>query len=320
MSGQFTRVANSLHVGGTVKSMSKVVVLGSMNQDLIAVCEAYPNRGETVRGLGLLRVPGGKGSNQAVAASCAGAESVIIGAVGADTAGEELISFLKSRNVETDYVRVDDVPTGTASITVDLSGEISIVAVAGANEKVRDDLRVSFVSQDVLVSPLEVPTDSIASFFQRGKAAGSTTILNASPSTVLPVDLGLLTDICVLNELELSSLTGIKPTAFAETSVILDAARCLRLPDEATVIVMRNGQAAFAIRRNEYTPIKGSHVKPVDLTGVEDCFVGSLAALLSEGENLEPAMQYANRAAAISSRRRGASMPSRAEVSEYLVD
>jgi ribokinase len=299
--------------------VGKVAVLGSINKDLIAVCERHPDRGETVRGLGLLPVPGGKGSNQTLAAKYAGGEVTLIGAVGDDAEGHELLNFLNRHEINTDHVRLDEVPTGKASIFVDLEGEISIVAFPGANEKVKDDPSVELFPGDICVSQLEVPLSSIEAFFTRGRQRKCTNILNASPYINIPDELAELTDFCILNQRELTALAGISIADLSTHEHVAALIQSLPISTHATVLLLEPDNSVLAVSANGVEMFPGATVNVVDYTGVEDCFIGSFASMLAASSSLEKAIQYASQAAAIASKMRGSMMPTRKEVEDNIV-
>lgn len=296
--------------------MGKVVVLGSINQDVVAVSDRHPLPGETVHGSKLLQLPGGKGANEAVAVACADVESILIGAVGDDMAGQQLLSFLNDRGVNTKFVKTEtNITSGTAIITVNAEGENTIVVIPAANERVTDDSSVELDDTDVLLSVFEVPLESIQAFFERGRAAGSRTILNPSPAQTIPTQLLDITDILIVNETELAMLaeTAVDPSNHDE---IVKAAK--KLFANGTVVVTLGALGAVAVDSKGLIEIAGKPVGAIDTTGAGDCFVGSLAAELANGATLDTAMQYANQAAAICVTRRGAgpSMPLRSEVNK----
>src|SRR4051794_39254112 len=160
--------------------MGKVIVVGSINVDLVVTADRFPRPGETLIGSSFARHPGGKGANQAVAAARMGARTVMIGAVGTDPFGEFMRGTLSQAGVETELVRsIPDMPTGTAVITV-AGGENSIVVVAGVNAALTvEDGALPIEPGDVVVAQLEVPSAAWAASFGAARAVGATTILNA---------------------------------------------------------------------------------------------------------------------------------------------
>src|SRR5450759_1532044 len=186
--------------------MGRVVVVGSLNIDLVTHVERHPKPGETVRGTGLERLAGGKGANQAVAASAAGAAVVMVGCVGSDEAGSAYVARLLALGIDVASIRVaPDCPTGHALIAVDDAGENSIVVVAGANAAVAvDDLEVlnSLGPGDIVLLQLEVPLEVVTAAVRRASAKGARVVLNLAPYAALPPDVVALADPLVVNEHE----------------------------------------------------------------------------------------------------------------------
>lgn len=292
--------------------MSRVIVVGSINQDMVAEAERHPCPGETVIGRTLRFHPGGKGANQAVAAARAGSAAVLIGCLGDDEAGKALLAVLQSSGVDCSAVRnVPDVPTGRGIITL-AGGENTIVVIAGANACVTPELvaRVEFAPGDICVAQLETPVETTVYAFRRARTAGATTVFNPAPAQQAPDELLVLSDILVVNVHEFSAIYGVP------------VGPCLnegRLPESAFrgSLIATLGADGVAIRgEGRWTRIPGLSVEAVDSTGAGDCFVGYLAAGLALGNPLEQAALRANRAAAISVTRHGAisSIPHAAEV------
>ena len=191
--------------------MSRVVVCGSVNIDLVGTVARLPHPGETVAGSAFATYPGGKGANQAVAAARAGVETVMLGAVGDDGYGGELSAFLGSHGIDTtELVRRSGVPTVTALILVDASGENVIAVIPGANATVDaavaagTDLR----PDDVLVAQFETPATTTSTFFTAGKAVGARCVLNPAPAADIDRELLGLVDVLVVNKTELALVTG----------------------------------------------------------------------------------------------------------------
>lgn len=291
--------------------MGRVIVLGSINRDLVVSVMNHPRPGETVSATGLVEFPGGKGANQAVAARRAGAEVALVGAIGTDGFGTAMRDFLASEDLDLSGLRlVENRPTGIALITLDAQGENSIVVVPGANEApdAGDAARLTFSPGDHVLAQFEVPDAFIEAGFRLARARGARTILNPAPMKPLTPALLDLTDVLVLNEHELELASGRR--GLVNEADIAAAARALAGPGR-NVIVTLGARGALAEGSDGPIRAAGERVDAVDTTGAGDCFVGNLAAALAEGLTLAAAMQRAGRAAAISVTRRGAavSMP-----------
>jgi ribokinase len=302
--------------------MGRVVVAGSINMDVVATAERHPAVGETVAGQEVLYFPGGKGANQAVAAAKLGAETILIGRIGTDAFGAELKAFLAAEGVDLSSVRESaGAHTGTAVITI-AKADNTIVVVPGANGMVSaEDVRaVQLAKGDVAVSQLEIPLPAIATFFERARAAGATTILNPAPAQQMSAELLGLVDILVLNETELGLLSGKTIGESDKIECFVDAATSLRVNERQTICVTLGKRGVVALAGGEALMVRGRAVTAVDTTGAGDCFVGALAAQLAQGAALRDALRYANVAASISVQRMGAapSMPTADEVAKTL--
>ncbi|WGD49904.1 ribokinase [Bradyrhizobium sp. CB1650] len=302
--------------------MGRVVIAGSINMDVVATADRHPRVGETVAGRQVLYFPGGKGANQAVAASRLGARTTLIGLLGKDSFAEELKAFLGDQAVDLGYVReTADAHTGTAIITV-AEADNTIVVIPGTNALVSaDDVSVvPLLKGDVAVSQFEIPLPTIAAFFQRARSAQATTVLNPAPAQKFAHDLLELVDILVLNESELGLLAGVDLSEGDEPARIMGVARQLRAREDQTICVTLGKRGVLALAAREEIVVAGRVVQAVDTTGAGDCFVGALAAQLAGGAALRDALAFANAAASISVQRMGAgpSMPTAAEVAAVL--
>ncbi|MFK4524943.1 ribokinase [Bradyrhizobium japonicum] len=301
--------------------MGRVFIAGSINMDVVATADRHPKVGETVAGRQVLYFPGGKGANQAVAASRLGTKTTLIGRLGKDSFGAELRTFLGAQGIELGSVRDADTHSGTAIITVAASDN-TIVVIPGSNALVgADDVAdVPLAKGDVAVSQFEIPLPTIAAFFQRARSAGATTLLNPAPAQKMSAELLALVDILVLNETELGFLAGVELSDGDEAATIIDVARQLQAREDQTICVTLGKRGVLALAGREEFAVPGRAVKAVDTTGAGDCFVGALAAQLAEGVSLRAALAFANAAASISVQRMGAgpSMPTAAEVAAVV--
>ncbi|HEX7538268.1 MAG TPA: PfkB family carbohydrate kinase [Dermatophilaceae bacterium] len=268
----------------------RVVVIGSLNIDLVTHVERHPGPGETVMGTGLERLAGGKGANQAVAASAAGATVVMAGCVGSDEAGSAYLARLLALGVNVASMRVaPGCPTGHALITVDDAGENSIVVVAGANSAVSvDDLEVmEFVGPgDVVLLQLEVPLEVVTAAARRAAARGARVVLNMAPYAALPPDVVALADPLVVNEHEALWLADSEAMP-ASLLVTFGAAGAAWDGDQLTGPVVEQSEV-------------------LDTTGAGDAFCGALGAALAAGAGRREALQAALAAGADAVRHHGA--------------
>jgi len=302
--------------------MGRVYVAGSINMDVVATADRHPKVGETVAGQQVLYFPGGKGANQAVAASRLGARTTLISRLGKDSFGTELKAYLGGQGIDLGYLQeTTQAHTGTAIITV-AAADNTIVVIPGSNALVSaDDVSVvPLVKGDVAVSQFEIPLPTIAAFFRRARAAEATTLLNPAPAQKFGRELLELVDILVLNETELGFLAGTELSDSDEAVRIIDVARQLQAHADQTICVTLGKRGVLALAGQEEFPVPGRVVKAVDTTGAGDCFVGALAAQLADEVPLRTALAFANAAASISVQRMGAgpSMPTAAEVAAVL--
>jgi ribokinase len=302
--------------------MGRVFVAGSINMDVVATANRHPRIGETVAGKQVLYFPGGKGANQAVAAARLGARTTLIGRLGKDSFGAELKAFLEGQCIDLGYLQETAAAhTGTAIITV-AEADNTIVVIPGANALVTaDDVGVvPLLKGDVAVSQFEIPLPAIAAFFRNARERSATTLINPAPAMKVGRDLLELVDILVLNETELGLLAGVAISEVDEQARILDAARRLQATADQVICVTLGKRGVIALAGREGLTVAGRAVQAVDTTGAGDCFVGALAARLSDGAHLGDALAFANAAASISVQRMGAgpSMPTAAEVAAVL--
>ena len=285
-----------------------VCVLGSINLDLVCRVADLPGPGETVTALDLTRFAGGKGANQAAASARWGAYTYMIGAVGADDAGEEILAHLSSASVNVSGIaRVAGVPTGQAYISVSSAGENMIVVVGGANRTVSaEQVRASPVDgHAVFLCQLETPLPAIEALF--AGAQKSLRILNAAPAVPEAKALFPLLDVLIVNETELAQYAGAS-RELVMLPEIVSAARSLIARDGQRLIVTLGARGAVAVDAIGVIEVPGRAVQVVDTTGAGDCFCGVLAASLDEGFALPDAMHRANVAAAISTQTAGAAV------------
>jgi ribokinase len=302
--------------------MGRVFIAGSINMDVVATADRHPRVGETVAGKQVLYFPGGKGANQAVAASRLGARTTLIGRLGKDSFGAELKAFLGDQGIDLGYVQeTAEAHTGTAIITV-AEADNTIVVIPGTNALVSaDDVSViPLLKGDVAVSQFEIPLPTIAAFFQRARSAQAITLLNPAPAQKISRELLELVDILVLNETELGFLAGTELSDSDEAARIIEVARKLQAREDQTICVTLGKRGVLALAGRQEFAVPGRVVKAVDTTGAGDCFVGALAAQLADDVPLRTALAFANAAASISVQRMGAgpSMPTAEEVASVI--
>jgi ribokinase len=286
-----------------------VCVLGSINLDNVCRVSRHPAPGETLIADSFERFAGGKGANQAVAAAAWGAATALIGAVGRDEAGEQLISHLESRGVDVSAVaRLGGTPSGQAQICVTPAGENTIVVVGGANLALTpaNVEAAKATGCRVFLAQLESPLEAIEALFA-GPGRDRITILNAAPAVEAARSLFPLADIVVVNEVELALYAG--GAASAEAMEAIAPARRLIIREDQTIIVTLGAAGALAVTAGDHVLVPGRQATVVDTTGAGDCFCGVLAAALAKGSPLPEALSLANQAAAVSTEHPGAAVP-----------
>jgi len=301
--------------------MAKIVVIGSLNMDLVAVAARIPVAGETIIGSNFFTAPGGKGANQAYAAAKLGGETAMLGRVGEDDFGRAMRANLTSVGCDVTGVRTVAGPSGVALIFVAESGANSIVVAPGANhEFIPGDIandRNLFESCRVALLQLESPMETATAAATYAKARGARVILDPAPAPdhALPENLLKAVDILTPNESEAAMLAGLAPRPLTgeEAGAI---ARTLQAKGTPTVIVKLGAQGCLLADGGTQQRIPAPKVKAVDTTAAGDVFNAALAVALSEGKNMLAACEFAVKAASVSVTRMGAqsSAPARTEI------
>lgn len=299
----------------------RIVVVGALNADLGIRVDRLPAPGETVAGRDVEVSPGGKASNQAVAAARLGGGVLLIGAVGDDEHGLMLRERAAAAGVDVATVEVlPDVVTGQAIIPVDDAGENVIILIPGANGVIRPEHipAEEYADAAVVCLSLEVPMAVVQRAAALGAGAGATVLLNASPFRPLPAELLDASDVLVVNGLEAAQLLGrTREPAWPEG---LDEVRAALEPHGVTRFVITLGaEGSFVVDGATVTEVTATRVDAVDTTGAGDAFTGALAVGLAAGRSLADAAREASVVAAISTTRRGAqsSYPTRAELEAF---
>jgi ribokinase len=300
---------------------SRVVVVGSLNVDLVLGLDRMPNPGETVFAHSMHQHPGGKGLNQAVACARSGAEVSMLGAVGDDASGEWLREVLTDNNINAQNIMTIPGPSGTALIEVEDGGENRIVVVSGANRHIPAQAITQAIRDlpdvGILLVQGEVTLDVIKAALTAARERGALTILNPSPVADFPPDLIKLVDVIIPNEHEAAQLTGL------DTSSSVDATEAAQRFNElgvGTAIITRGGKGCVWASGPNSGSVATFRVQPVDTVGAGDAFCGGLAAALSFGMSMSEALRWASATGALSTTKHGAvpSLPYRDAVEELL--
>jgi ribokinase len=300
--------------------MPDILVIGSLNADLVVRAPRFPKPGETISGEDLQVIPGGKGANQAVAAARQGASVAMVGRVGNDGFGPVLIDNLQQNNVDTTYVQTDPTcATGTAIIVVDANGQNSIVLSAGGNGRVSpaDVESISFPDHKLLLLQLEIPLETVLAATRHAKENSLPVLLNPAPARPLPEELISLPDFIVPNEIELSLLTNqpVNDPASAES-----AAKRLLERGAQNVIVTLGAKGALIVAGKQVIHVDTYPVNVVDTTAAGDAFIGGFASALLQNKSFEDAVHYGCACGALATTKFGAqpSLPTREEVERFI--
>lgn len=298
----------------------KIVVIGSTNTDMVIKTSHLPLPGETILGGEFLMNPGGKGANQAVAASRLGGDVAFISKTGNDIFGEQSVENLSREGVNTENIVVDqENPSGVALITVDSRAENCIVVAPGSNMTLKPDDIDKAIKQiemaDIVLLQLEIPIETVEYAAQIAFRNEKRVILNPAPAQKLSDSILKTIYILTPNETEAEILTGVKVT---NTDTAKKAAQILLKKSVEIVIITMGANGAFVHTNSLSELIPAPEVKAVDTTAAGDTFNGALAVAVSEGFNIREAVQFANKAASIAVTRLGAqtSTPYRSEVGE----
>lgn len=301
--------------------MKKIVVIGSLNMDIVLETPRMPQIGETIAGSNISFVPGGKGANQAYAIGKLGGDVAMIGAVGADSSGEALLSNLQSAGVKTEGIKViDGVPTGQAYIMVDENGDNSIILIAGTNGKVTKEIIQNHMdiieSCDIIVMQMEIPVEVICYVKTLAKQLGKIIILDPAPAKAdFPDELWKDVDYIKPNETELGILTH---QSIDSVESAKEGAEKMLEKGVKHVLVSLGSEGCLFVTR-EGTHFYPAHkVKAVDTTAAGDSFTAAFALAISQGKSHEEAIAFGQKVAAIVVTRKGAqtSIPTMGEIEE----
>jgi ribokinase len=292
----------------------RIVVLGSLNMDLVLRVPHAPAAGETLLGHSIANIPGGKGANQAVSCAREGGQVQMIGCVGDDAHGQSLRQALERDGIDTAALRtVAGEPTGTALILVEDSGQNRIVMIPGANARFEIDeaaLKQQVQGAAFLVTQFETPMDQVARAIAVAHGAGCKVLLNPSPVQAIAEPLWPQIDTLVVNEIEAQTLCGQSADSPQEAA---QAGQALRAKGIARVVVTLGARGAVAVDADGARHHPAPKVQAVDTTAAGDTFLGALAVALGEGQPFDEAVRLGIRAAALCIQQPGAqpSIPQR---------
>ncbi|MBZ9820803.1 ribokinase [Mesorhizobium sp. CA4] len=282
-----------------------IIVVGSINLDLIANVDRLPEPGETVRGSGFATAPGGKGANQALAAARAGAQVRMVGAVGKDSFAAEALALLKAGTVDLSGVGESFASTGTALILVGADGENVIAVVPGANDSVvPGDVAKTYLKKgDVVLLQHEIPLQTVEATLDAARAAGAVSVLNTAPFRAEAAGFIGKADYAVANETEFD--------LYGEALALSGRDRPARMRDYAqktghAIVVTLGGDGVLAATPHDFLTVPALKITPVDTVGAGDTFCGYFGAGLSSGLPLQDALSRAAAAGSLACLKPGA--------------
>jgi ribokinase len=296
----------------------KIIVVGSSNMDMVVKTDHIPVPGETVLSGSFFMNPGGKGANQAVTVARLGGEVVFVSKLGNDIFGKQFSQLFNDEGIDTSFiVSDDDLPSGVALITVDRSGENSIVVASGANAHLHfSDIKPALdqiAQAGIILLQLEIPMDTVNEVVRFASSNGVKVILNPAPANILTPELLNGLDILTPNKTEAGMLSGLNVTNIENAK---KAAKAICNRGVKNVVVTMGALGAVICQQGKCSVVPAQKVETIDTTAAGDVFNGALAVALSEDKDLEQAVIFASDAAAISVTRLGAqsSIPYRNEL------
>ena len=292
--------------------MAKVIVFGGINMDLFAYIPRSTREGETITASSIEFYLGGKGANQAVAASRLGAEVAFVGTVGKDEFGEKLIRMISSENIDTSLINLKAGQSGTALINVLENSNNEVISYPGTNKLTQHAYidEGSLSEAEIIICQMEVNEEETFNLFKRAKQKNCKTILNLAPYKKIRSEILTLTDVLVVNETEFSELSGIELNLINE-DINIDIINSPESLKSIDLIVTLGKRGVLIFSKGKKTLIAAEQVKAIDTVGAGDCFVGAMSYGILNGKDLLAASKFANKVASISVSKKGAaaSMP-----------
>ena len=292
--------------------MAKVIVFGGINMDLFAYIPRSTREGETITASSIEFYLGGKGANQAVAASRLGAEVAFVGTVGKDEFGEKLIRMISSENIDTSLINSKAGQSGTALINVLENSNNEVISYPGTNKLTQHAYidEGSLSEAEIIICQMEVNEEETFNLFKRAKQKNCKTILNLAPYKKIRSEILTLTDVLIVNETEFSELSGIELNLINQ-DLNIDDINFPELLRSIDLIITLGKKGVLIFSKGKKTFIAAEQVKAIDTVGAGDCFVGAMSYGILNGKDLLSASKFANKVASISVTKKGAaaSMP-----------
>ncbi|MGE8081668.1 ribokinase [Peribacillus loiseleuriae] len=304
--------------------MGEITVVGSINVDIVAFTNHYPNRGETIFGKKMVTLPGGKGANQAVASARLGKKVNMIGAIGIDLYGETMIKSMKENGLSTSYIKqVRESSTGCAIITIDHTAENTMLVVKGANDDLTaNDIQDAFAkinNSKVLLVQMEIPEEAVIESMIQARNKGMFVVLDPAPADGITERALQYADLIVPNKQETKQLTGIE---VSDLDSAHQAAEYFNRMGVKNSIIKMGDKGALVYESGKTEYIEAIRVTAVDTVGAGDSFAGALASALADGTDLVTAAKFANIVASLKVTKQGAQagVPTIEKVNEFCVE
>lgn len=286
--------------------MKKVVVVGSINMDLVTRCKRAPKGGETLFGEEFSQVPGGKGANQAVAIGKLGTNVIMLGKIGKDSFGKDMLASMEKNGVNIQHIEEGEKATGIAKIIVEESGQNRILVVAGANSEVDkeyvDRHLAAIKESDIVVTQLEIPIETVEYTLKKAKEFGKITILNPAPARELSDEIIKNSDFIIPNESELALITGM---AVETEEEIKKAGKKLLDMGVKNLIITLGSKGSLHLNRDKCEFHSAYKVKAIDTTAAGDSFIGGVVRELN-GDNISEAIEFGTKVSAVAVTKKGA--------------
>ncbi|MGG4132266.1 ribokinase [Paenibacillus illinoisensis] len=304
--------------------MGDITVVGSLNVDIVAFTNDYPKRGETHFGEKMLTLPGGKGANQAVTCARLGKKVHMIGSIGTDFYGDNMIKAMKDNGVDTSYIkRVEELSTGCAIITIDHTAENTMLVIKGANDCLTaKDIQDAFSNvhnSKILLVQMEIPEEAVIEAMVQAKHKDMFVILDPAPADGIVKHALPYADLIVPNQQETKELTGIN---VSDVNTAIQAAEYFSHLGVKNSIIKMGEKGSLVYENGKVEYVEAVKVKAVDTVGAGDSFAGAIGFALADGKNLVAAAKFASIVAAIKVSKQGAQsgIPNLEEVNQFCLE
>jgi ribokinase len=302
--------------------MPSITVIGSLNMDIVVRAPRFPGVGETIAGLSCNFIPGGKGANQALAAARAGTTTLLVGCVGNDEFGSQLVKGLSRFGVDvSNVIALEGVTTGTATVVIEKNGDNRIIIVSGANALVSpaliDEFWPEISKSGMILLQHEIPLETVFHIIEKAEKSGIKVILNPAPFYPIEFEILRKVDTLIANETEGTALSGVE---IKDVESATEAAGILHEKGIDTVLITLGKSGSVLVNHEQSIFQPAYQVNAVDTTAAGDTFIGAYAAAIIGGESTKKALLYATAAAGLAVTKLGAqpSIPDHNEIIDFL--